>query len=118
MRTLGYFCDSPTAPPLDGQQGAYEQYCRAGAHRSYETFTDDLATPGERAEFQRLLSYIKESGNAFLVLVSGPECVGEDLYSVVERVLAVDALGSELRSLSADRRRGRSASARPSERRR
>lgn len=103
MRTLGYFFDSPAAPSLNGQQGAYEQYCQAGAHRSYETFTDDLATPGERLEFQRLLSYIKESGNAFLVLVSGPECVGEDLHSVVERVLAVDALGSELRSLSADR---------------
>ena len=99
MRTLGYFCLSPATPPLDEQEAAYERFCRAGSHHSYETFIDDLTAAEGRPEFRRLLSYIGDSGLAFLVLACGPECLGEDLKAIVGRVLEVDDLGSEVRSV-------------------
>jgi site-specific DNA recombinase len=99
MRTLGYFFVSSVSPSLDEQQAAYDRFCRAGSHHSYETFTDDVTADDDRAGFHSLLSYITDSGAAFLVVSPGPECFGNDLQSLVKRVLSIDDLGSEVRSV-------------------
>ena len=99
MRAIGYFSVQGGAQgetTLLGQQEAFYGYCQKHGHQQIATFAED-DPDGGRLRYGEMLDYLKQSKAEFLVIIAGPQHLGDTLESSVRRVLELDALRAEVK---------------------
>ncbi|MDE2861482.1 MAG: recombinase family protein [Chloroflexota bacterium] len=98
MRAIGYFsapAGSGAETALLEQQEAFDSYCRRNRHQTVATFTEDSPN-GDRSGFEEMLNHMRSSGSEFLVVLPDAQYVGDNMESVVRRVLELDALRAKV----------------------
>lgn len=96
MRAIGYF-RVPDEASLPDLVSAFEGFCRLNLHQPVDTFSSVGTDPGAAdAECRRMLSYMRESGSEFLVVVPSAAHLGADLETVARSLVELDALGAKV----------------------
>ncbi len=103
MRALGYFrADAPAVRTKENRtredfESDFRAYCRLNMHQPVETYGDmSASSDGKYPEYERLLSYIRESGSEFLVAVPDATHLGNDLEAVSRAFLELESTGSKV----------------------
>ena len=104
MRALGYFrANAPTllntegGRSLEDLESEFRDYCYINMHQPVEIFGDlGQSDDGKQSEYERLLSYIRESGSEFLVTVPDATHLGDDLEAVARAFLVLESIGSKV----------------------
>lgn len=98
MKAIGYF----TVPGGQRQDAvhvheeAFSAFCQRHGHQALATLVDSDPQEGDRPKYVELLSRLKQEGSEFLVVISGPEDLGDRLEASVRRILELDALGAKI----------------------
>ena len=103
MRALGYFIlrsdQEASGMSLDTQKEIFQAYCAQYDHRAVSFFQDDPITiQNGGTGYQDLLAFIRNSSEAFLVVVCDITCLGETLGQVITRLVELDSLKSQVAS--------------------
>ena len=101
MRSLGYF--NLNTPNNTGQQAnlaedlkrSYLAYCQENQHSDYGVYIESNNLDNISA-WSRMLEFIKESRNGYLVVIPNSTHLGLDLEDQVEKILELDLLACEV----------------------
>ncbi|MBI2166451.1 MAG: recombinase family protein [Chloroflexi bacterium] len=85
---------------MEGQLRSFFQLCQQEGHTPAATFIE--TEPGTRPGYKALLDYLHLTGPGAVIVAWGPTNLGESLAQALERVLALDALGSRLVFIDGD----------------
>ena len=97
MRALGYFRSGDDEDSLEALERSFADYCELNLHQPVKTFADLADADGNApAQFETLLSYVKESGSSFLVVVPDASHLGLDLEAVARAVVKLERVGVEV----------------------
>ncbi len=98
MRAVGYFTYDPRARKGPGcyqtRYLAFRRFCKESQHLDVRFFADPYGEEGLDG-WGAMTNYIRQSGLAYLVVVPNAQTLGSALSQQVDRVLEVDALGSQ-----------------------
>lgn len=99
MRAIGYFTVDPKARKGVASSRrlsqAFEEYCETRRHIPHGTFADRRGEGGGDG-WQKMMSFIRDSRQAYLVVTPDAAHLGATLEEQVERVLEMDALSSQV----------------------
>ena len=94
MRALGYFRVEEDDDSLQALERSFADYCYLNLHQPVKTFSDLIEPGGDApARFESLLSYVRESGSSFLVVVPDASHLGHDLEAVARAVVKLERAG-------------------------
>ncbi|MEC8890306.1 MAG: hypothetical protein VX426_01060, partial [Chloroflexota bacterium] len=101
MKAIG-FCKTNRSSVLspwtkDQFTNVFHEFCTALAHQPCELFFSDSSIFGEEdeSEFEKLLDYLEENGEGFLVVVPDATHVSEDLEGIARSVVKLDQRQSD-----------------------
>ena len=97
MRALGYYRSINGPESLVELKEGFEDYCDRYVHQGMETFGDVISgKPAEKPEYDRMLSYIRETESNYLIVVPDAGHLGSDLEAVARRLVELEATGSKV----------------------
>ena len=97
MRALGYYRSKNGPESLSELKDEFEDYCDRYVHQGMATFGDvSNGVPAEKPEYERMLSYIKETESNYLIVVPDAGHLGSDLEAVARRLVELEATGSKV----------------------
>ena len=97
MRALGYYRSKNGPESLSELKDEFEDYCDRYVHQGMATFGDvSNGVPAEKPEYDRMLSYIKETESNYLIVVPDAGHLGSDLEAVARRLVELEATGSKV----------------------
>ena len=97
MRAIAYFSiagGTQSEAVLAEQQETFSGFCQHHGHQPVATFVERGGENSERGQYQEMVDYLKNSGRECLVMIEGPQHLGDTLESSVRRVLELDSLGT------------------------
>ena len=108
MKAIG-FCKTNRSSVLSPWTKAqftnvFHEFCTALAHQPCELFFSDSSIFGEEdeSEFEKLLDYLEENGEGFLVVVPDATHVSEDLEGIARSVVKLEQQQSDFFCLEED----------------
>ena len=97
MRALGYYRSTKGPESLAELKEGFEDYCDRYVHQVMGTFGDvSNGKPAEKPEYDRMLSFLKETDSNFLIVVPEAGHLGTDLEAVARRLVELEETGSKV----------------------
>ncbi len=98
MRAIGYIKLGPsTSATLKDWDTVFARYCTANMHQPLQSYVDTGEGDGEPdAQYNHLLEFLKSSKSEFLIVVPHSRHLGEDMETVIRRLVEIDELGSRV----------------------
>ena len=95
MRALGYFRTPEGVPDHGPFERAFRDYCRSHFHQPIETF-GDIAENEETPGYNRMVDYMRAAGGGYLIVVPDAAHLGQDVESVVRKLVELEGLGAKV----------------------
>lgn len=100
MRALGYYLHDTHEADATRSDDQIREFCEEKQHNLVRVFHNNALS--EIDQFKEVITFIKESGLGFLVVIPSSTHLGSDITVAVEHILEVDRLGSEIRCIDKD----------------
>ena len=100
MRALGYYLYDTHGADSTRSEDQIREFCEEKQHNLVKVFHGNASSEIEK--FKEVVTFIKESGLGFLVIIPSSNHLGADITVAVENILDVDHLGSEIRCIDKD----------------
>ena len=100
MRALGYYLYDTHGADSVSSEDQIREFCLEKQHNLVKVFHNSSLS--EIDKFKEVISFIRESGLGFLVVIPSSNHLGADITVAVENILDVDQLGSEIRCIDKD----------------
>ena len=100
MRALGYYLYDTHGADSTRSEDQIREFCEEKQHNLVKVFHGSASSEVEK--FKEVVTFIKESGLGFLVIIPSSNHLGADITVAVENILDVDHLGSEIRCIDKD----------------
>ncbi len=104
MQAIAYFSisnDSYEKDCLSHLQESFLEFCQRLGHNAVATFSDS-ADGDNRAQYDEMLKFLRESSREFLLVLSHPSSLGSDPESCVRKILELDSLGAKVTCMDDD----------------
>ncbi len=92
MRAVGYYRYSDEDGSLRVLEDAFVEFCDLNLHQPVKTFGDSIGPAGpDRPQYRQMVSWMRQSGSSFLVVIPESSHLGDDLESVARTLVELDS---------------------------
>jgi site-specific DNA recombinase len=97
MRAVGYYQYSSDVTSPEKWEGIFREYCRLNLHQPTKIFIDERIECAKKSQaYNRMLDFFQESQSNFLVVIPDATHLGNNLESVVRKIIDLEKTGSKI----------------------